>query len=179
MKRCLLVASTVALSFLAAAPIVASEMVFEMFTIGKGGKESAVGTLTISETPYGVLVEPALKGVVNAHGLHGFHVHEFPDCGPGEKNGDTVPGLAAGGHYDPQGTGRHSGPYGTGHLGDLPALYIDSEGNGTTPVLAPRLKSSDFKGRSVIIHSGGDNYSDDPSPLGGGGSRMLCGVERP
>ncbi|MGD8250924.1 MAG: hypothetical protein PVF20_01365, partial [Desulfobacterales bacterium] len=62
MKRCLLVASTVALSFLAAAPIVASEMVFEMFTIGKGGKESAVGTLTISETPYGVLVEPALKG---------------------------------------------------------------------------------------------------------------------
>lgn len=179
MRRPLLLVSTVALSLIAAAPIVASEMEFEMFTIGTGGKEAAVGTLSISESSYGALIVPALKGVVGAHGLHGFHIHEFPDCGPGEKDGATVPGLAAGGHYDPEGTGRHSGPYGSGHLGDLPALYIDSEGNGTTPVLAPRLKPSDFKGRSVIIHSGGDNYSDDPSPLGGGGSRMLCGVERP
>ena len=80
------------------------------------------------------------------------------------------------GHYDPQGTGRHEGPYGKGHLGDLPALYVDQEGRVTVPVLAPRLKVSDVKGHSLMIHGGGDNYSDQPEKLGGGGPRIACGV---
>jgi Cu-Zn family superoxide dismutase len=27
-----------------------------------------------------------------------------------------------------------------------------------------------------MIHDGGDNYSDEPAKLGGGGNRMVCGV---
>ena len=27
-----------------------------------------------------------------------------------------------------------------------------------------------------MIHAGGDNYSDQPQPLGGGGARIACGV---
>jgi Cu-Zn family superoxide dismutase len=27
-----------------------------------------------------------------------------------------------------------------------------------------------------MIHAGGDNYSDTPKPLGGGGDRLVCGV---
>ncbi|SSP59941.1 Cu/Zn superoxide dismutase [Acinetobacter baumannii] len=27
-----------------------------------------------------------------------------------------------------------------------------------------------------MIHAGGDNYSDSPLPLGGGGARIACGV---
>ncbi|WP_324128836.1 superoxide dismutase family protein, partial [Acinetobacter baumannii] len=27
-----------------------------------------------------------------------------------------------------------------------------------------------------MIHAGGDNYSDSPQPLGGGGARIACGV---
>jgi len=27
-----------------------------------------------------------------------------------------------------------------------------------------------------MIHAGGDNYSDEPAKLGGGGARMACGV---
>jgi len=27
-----------------------------------------------------------------------------------------------------------------------------------------------------MIHAGGDNYSDQPEPLGGGGGRIACGV---
>jgi Cu-Zn family superoxide dismutase len=27
-----------------------------------------------------------------------------------------------------------------------------------------------------MIHEGGDNYSDEPAPLGGGGARIACGV---
>ncbi|TXH61396.1 MAG: superoxide dismutase [Cu-Zn] SodC2, partial [Thiothrix sp.] len=59
---------------------------------------------------------------------------------------------------------------------DLPALYVDSEGKATNPVLAPRLKLADLSGRALMIHAGGDNHSDHPAPLGGGGARMACGV---
>ena len=45
-------------------------------------------------------------------------------------------------------------------------------------VTAPHLTVADVKGRSVIIHAGGDNYSDQPAPLGGGGARIACGVAR-
>jgi Cu-Zn family superoxide dismutase len=41
---------------------------------------------------------------------------------------------------------------------------------------APRLSTDDLKGRAIVIHSGGDNYSDTPRPLGGGGARVACGV---
>jgi Cu-Zn family superoxide dismutase len=26
------------------------------------------------------------------------------------------------------------------------------------------------------VHAGGDNYADEPQPLGGGGARTACGV---
>ncbi|MRR17699.1 MAG: superoxide dismutase [Cu-Zn] SodC1, partial [Deltaproteobacteria bacterium] len=29
---------------------------------------------------------------------------------------------------------------------------------------------------SLMIHVGGDNYSDVPEKLGGGGGRLACGV---
>jgi len=146
----------------------------EMVTATASGSGPAIGTIVVKDTPYGVLFTPDLAGLTP--GLHGFHVHENPDCGPKEKNGAMVPGLAAGGHYDPAGTGRHEGPYGDGHLGDLPPLYVDSDGKATHPVLAPRLKTADLKGRSLMIHAGGDNYADHPAKLGGGGARMACGV---
>lgn len=87
-----------------------------------------------------------------------------------------VPALAAGGHYDPSASKRHGLPWGDGHLGDLPALFVDAMGNATNPVLAPRLKITDLKGRSLMVHAGGDNHADHPAPLGGGGARLLCGV---
>ena len=115
-----------------------------------------------------------LRGL--SEGQHGTHVHQNPACGPAEKDGKMVPGLAAGGHYDPEDTGMHLGPQGEGHLGDLPVLYVDAKGNATRSSWAPRLTTADLIGRAIVIHSGGDNYSDLPSKLGGGGSRVACGV---
>jgi Cu-Zn family superoxide dismutase len=92
------------------------------------------------------------------------------------KDSKQVPGLAAGGHYDPANAGKHEGPEGKGHLGDLPALTVGADGTASTAVTAPRLKMADIKGRSLMIHAGGDNYSDQPAPLGGGGARVACGV---
>src|SRR5690606_1630249 len=59
---------------------------------------------------------------------------------------------------------------------DLPPLYVDEDGSARHPVLAPRLKLADLQGRAIMIHAGGDNYADEPSKLGGGGSRVACGV---
>jgi Cu-Zn family superoxide dismutase len=41
-------------------------------------------------------------------------------------------------------------------------------------VVAPHLKVDDLQGHSIMIHMGGDNYSDQPAPLGGGGARIAC-----
>lgn len=81
-----------------------------------------IGKVTISETPYGLLFTPQLKAL--PAGVHGFHVHEKGSCEPGMKDGKAVAALAAGGHLDPQKTGKHLGPYADGHLGDLSLIHI-------------------------------------------------------
>jgi Cu-Zn family superoxide dismutase len=152
----------------------AEEAVVQMYLLTPEGQGKSIGTVTAKDSPYGLILTPDLNSL--PPGTHGFHVHQNPDCGPGEKEGKKVPGLAAGGHFDPSGTEKHEGPYGNGHLGDLPALYVGEDGKAMLPVLAPRLKVSDLKGHSLMIHAGGDNYSDVPEKLGGGGPRIACGV---
>jgi Cu-Zn family superoxide dismutase len=44
----------------------------------------------------------------------------------------------------------------------------------THSLVAPRLRLADILGRSLIIHAGSDNFSDEPAPLGGGGARIAC-----
>jgi Cu-Zn family superoxide dismutase len=160
--------------FIMCVSVQAEEMIIPINMVDSLGVGKMIGTITASSSPYGVIFTPNLSGL--NPGLHGFHVHENPNCGPAMKGGKMVPGLAASGHYDPAAAGRHEGPYGSGHLGDLPALYVDVKGNATHPVVAPRLKVSDLRGRSLVIHAGGDNYSDYPKKFGGGGARVACGV---
>ena len=148
--------------------------VISLNAVDQEGTTDGVGTVKVSETPHGLVFTPDLQGLET--GLHGFHLHQNADCGPAEKDGKMVPALAAGSHYDPRNTGKHGTPWGEGHRGDLPALYVDEDGNATQPVLAPRVRMSDLPGRALMIHANGDNYSDDPKPLGGGGARVACGI---
>lgn len=173
MKRPLLLATIVA-GLVATAPAFAADSAVTMNMIDAQGIGKDIGTVAISEGPKGLIFTPQLSGLTP--GLHGFHIHQNPDCAAGTKDGKVVPGLAAGGHYDPDGTGKHEGFEGMGHLGDLPALSVGDDGTATTAVTAPRLKMSDVRNRSLMIHAGGDNYSDQPAPLGGGGARIACGV---
>ena len=137
------------------------------------GVGESIGTVKISKVSAGVQFTPDLRDL--PPGEHGFHLHEYPSCESGEKEGVRIPAMAAGGHYDPDNTGRHEGPEGRGHLGDLPVLVVDERGFATAPVVAKRLKMTDLKGHSLMIHGGGDNYTDSP-PMGGGGARIACGV---
>lgn len=152
----------------------ADEQYVVMRTISDEGTGPMIGTVKLSDTPKGLALDPDLGGLTP--GLHGFHVHEKPSCGTADKDGKQTAGHAAGSHFDPHRTGKHAGPMGEGHLGDLPALDVNEKGEAVRPLLAPHLKLSDIKGHALMIHAGGDNFSDDPKPLGGGGPRVACGV---
>jgi len=152
----------------------AEEIVIQVYLVTDQGIGKNIGTVTATDSQYGLILVPQLSDL--SPGIHGFHVHQNPDCSHAMKDGKHVAALAAGGHYDPLKSGKHKGPYGKGHLGDLPALYVAEDGKATLPVLAPRLKVSDLRGRSLMIHARGDNYSDYPETLGGGGARVACGV---
>lgn len=139
------------------------------------GIGESVGTVKIESSQYGLVFRPDLSGLES--GAHGFHIHAKGSCEPAQKDGETIAAGAAGGHWDPKNTGKHGEPWGEGHMGDLPALMVDGEGKANQPVLAPRLKSlGDIKGLALMVHKGGDNHSDHPQPLGGGGARVACGV---
>ena len=171
-QRMIIVVFVAAVLF--ALPAFAADVLVPMNLVNEQGAGKAIGTVTVSESPKGLVFTPNLTDLTP--GVHGFHVHQNPDCAAAMKDGKLVPALAAGGHYDPAAVGKHEGPEGKGHLGDLPALTVGSDGKATTAVTAPRLKMADVKGRSLMIHAGGDNYADQPAPLGGGGARVACGA---
>lgn len=156
-----------------------SEITVKVYRLVKGMPKNAadnlVGTIRFSDSRHGLVIKPNLHDI--EPGLHGFHIHENNSCGPKEKDGAVVLGLDAGGHLDPELTQLHKGPYSKeGHQGDLPLLYVDDKGAAKMITIAPRLTLKDIKRRSVVIHSGADNYSDQPLQLGGGGARAYCGV---
>lgn len=147
----------------------------EMNLVTSQAVGQSIGKVKITETDKGLEFAPDLKAL--PPGEHGFHVHMNGSCQPAMKDGKATAAEAAGGHLDPDHTGKHEGPTGMGHLGDLPLLVVAQDGKATQPVLAPRLKKLDeVEGKALMIHVGGDNMSDQPKPLGGGGARFACGV---
>lgn len=174
MRRTALIAA--ALSACLAAPVAAQsqdspkEVTVDLKRLTADGTGETLGSVVIRNAEGGV------QFVVNASpfepGAHGFHVHQNASCDPQ----DGTPGGAAGGHWDPQDTGTHQGPEGDGHLGDLPKLEANAEGVVDQVVQAPRIDDMQrLRGHALIVHQGGDTYSDDPK-LGGGGARVACAI---
>ena len=95
----------------AAAPAWADYRV-DMNAIDVKGVGAPMGTVVVSEDSGGVRFAPDLKGL--PPGLHGFHVHEFPNCAAREKDGKVVAGELAGNHWDPDHHGKHGSPGGQG-----------------------------------------------------------------
>ena len=138
----------------------------KMYLVSKSAEGRYIGVIIAKDTRRGLLLVPRLQGL--PPGRHGFHLHENPSC---ENFAE-----AAGDHWDPKKTGHHRGPYRPqGHQGDLPVLYVDHAGFARRAMLAPRLSVAYLAGHALVIHAGGDNYTDNP-PNGGGGARIACGV---
>jgi superoxide dismutase, Cu-Zn family len=139
---------------------------------GTGGVGQFLGRITVKNTmiKIGGRDEPALLLKPNLIGLspgpHAFHIHEYPNCGPKEKNGVMVPGLAAGAHlFAEHIEGSEMVTY-TSHLGSLPNLIVGADGSATDAVIAPRLALADLVNRSIMIHASQDDNS----------GREACGV---
>jgi Cu-Zn family superoxide dismutase len=174
MKKSLLCAT----AFGIAAGAVHADYKVEMNSIDAQGVGPSIGNIVIKEGDgKGTVFVPDLKNL--PPGTHGFHVHQAGSCGPKQKDGKMEPGEMAGPHWDPDKAGKHASPKGGGHRGDLPPLIAGDNGTARGRIVAPRLKYADLKGKSLMIHDGGDNFSDKPKPNGGGGTRIACGVIEP
>lgn len=148
----------------------------DVYLTTTAGIEQKIGEISFADTPSGLRINVDLKDLPS--GEHGFHIHENPDCGVAvDANGKLQSALKAGGHYDPNKTGHHLGPNNhNGHKGDLPVLSVAQDGTVKTSFTVKNLKVKEIKNRSIMIHASGDNYKDEPLPLGGGGARIACGV---
>ncbi len=127
----------------------------------------AVGEVTVTETPNGVLLHAKFDGL--PPGVHGFHVHAVGRCDP--------PFTSAGGHFNPNdskhGIRVESGP----HAGDMPNLHVPDTGRLEIEVLNFRLRFAslfDRDGAAIMVHAGADDYESQPS--GAAGNRIACGV---
>lgn len=99
----------------------------------------------------------------NPSGFFGLHIHEGYGCG-----GEAL--AEPGGHYDPAGM-----PY-PRHAGDLPPL-LSCGGEAYLAVKTDRFSVRDVLGRTVVIHSGADDFHTQPA--GNAGTKIACGVIRP
>ncbi|MBT0567028.1 superoxide dismutase family protein [Williamsia sp. CHRR-6] len=145
------------------------------------------GTAEFSTTGSGVKVDVKVTAGVTP-GFHGLHIHAVGTC---ENNSVAPTGgapgafLSAGGHL--QVGGR------TGHpaSGDLISMFVAEDGKGETVTVTDSFKVSDIEGKSILIHSGPDNFGNIPTryqvdgkpgpdeetlKTGDAGTRVACGV---
>ena len=171
-------------------PLVVAVALAGCSSIGGGAKpaadpaatktKAAVATLSPSATggPTG-LVSFALAGAgVDVHvvatglapgSVHGFHVHEKGNCASADF-------TSAGGHFNPE-NHPHGPQSGEHHMGDMPNLLADPQGNIDTRFTLAGVTLSGANGivdRAVIVHAGPDDYATQPT--GNSGGRIACGV---
>ena len=100
------------------------------------------------------------------------HLHMMGDCGGNAGN--------AMGHWNP--TNSQHGEFGSSafHLGDIGNIKLDDKGHVTYIITtdAWNINGTDAArnvvGKSIIIHSGVDDYTSQPS--GNSGNRIGCGT---
>ncbi len=127
------------------------------------------GTASFYQTPEGVLITVAVRGIpvprqACAQPVLAFHIHEGNSC----TGNAADPFANAMTHYNPQNCPH---PY---HAGDLPPLFVGRNGFAWMAVLTDRFRLNEVIGRTVIIHAKPDDFTAQPS--GDSGDKLACGV---
>lgn len=124
---------------------------------------SAKGMLRFYQQPNGTLVDVQLRDLPDSDtGFFALHIHEGGNC-----EGEGYPNT--GGHYNPGGAPHPR------HAGDLPPL-LSARGRARMQVVTDRFQPEEVIGRTVVIHSGPDDFRTQPS--GNAGEKIACGVIR-
>ena len=140
-------------------------------------------------------VSVRLRRATGVDAFHGFHIHandvstNGDGCIADAAQPSTTWFVSADGHWkhDPaQIHGRHSG--------DLPSVFVNSDGTATMTFLVDKLSAAEVVGRAVILHAGADNFANVPvgpnadqytagpdalaktQATGNAGDRFACGV---
>lgn len=125
------------------------------------------GLVKFYQTSYdGILVEAEVFNLPNidepgASNFYAMHIHDAGDCSGNFQN--------TGNHYNP-GQAPHPD-----HAGDLLPL-MGNQGYAWSAFYDKRFTLDEIIGRSVIIHSGRDDFTSQPS--GDSGTKIGCGVIR-
>jgi Cu-Zn family superoxide dismutase len=131
------------------------------------GNETS-GKVNFSITEEGIRIFAELSGLTP--GKHGIHIHRLGDCSAADAS-------SAEGHFNPENMPHGAPTDDRRHVGDLGNLIVDDTGTvryeWTDDVISFTGDHS-IIGRSVIVHSGEDDFRTQPT--GGAGSRLACGV---
>lgn len=133
--------------------------------VDAGGE--AIGAVSAREGAMGVLLR--IRATSLPSGFHGLHLHAVGDCS------DLQAFKRAGGHIEHTGH-SHGYLHASGvHRGDLPNLYVHTDGVASADFFAAALELSDLRdadGAALIIHAEPDNYWTQP--IGAAGERIAC-----
>ncbi len=159
-------------------PRAAAGAIVKMMT----AKGEPAGQAVLTAVPDGVEIVMNVEKL--SPGPHGFHIHTNGKCEPGpDPAGKVIDFGAAGGHFDPEATGRHGHPEHDAmrHAGDAPNLSADAQGKATlrytnTKVTLVPGKNS-VMGKALVVHADADDYKTNPA--GNSGGRVLCGLIEP
>lgn len=126
------------------------------------------GEVDFYQTERGVVVLAEMAGLPIAasdcgDSVFGFHIHEGNKCVGNEE--DSL--AEVGKHYNP-GNCPHPA-----HAGDLPPLF-SNKGYAVQMFLTDRFTVEEIIGRTVILHSGPDDFTSQPA--GNAGKKIACGV---
>jgi Cu-Zn family superoxide dismutase len=139
----------------------------------RNAQGEVLGHAQVSEEADGIRFALQLTGLAPGS-THGVHVHEKGACDPPAFE-------SAGGHFNPtqrvHGFADPNGP----HLGDLPNITADENGQIVTNVIANGVTRGTEQtglrrpgGTALVVHENPDDYLTNPS--GNSGARIACGV---
>ncbi len=141
-------------------------------------------------------VQVTVKTTTGYSGFHGFHLHANDsatngiDCVADPKAASSTWFVSADGHYKRDAADAHPN-----HAGDLPSVWVNRDGSGSSEIVIDRIQTGELFNRVVILHAGADNFGNVPlgeaatqykanaadattatRNTGNAGDRLACGV---